>query len=43
MQKTKKKKCKYEKNTKFSKMQKTKGFGANSKMSQKQAGTKICV
>ena len=34
MQKTKKKRYKCEKNTKFSKMQKIKGFGAYSKMSQ---------
>ena len=33
MQKTKKKRYKCEKNTKFSKMQKIKGFGAYSKMS----------
>ena len=41
MQKTKKKRCKYEKNTKFSKMQKIKGFGAYSKMSHEGINMKL--
>ena len=41
MQKTKKKRYKCEKNTKFSKMQKIKGFGAYSKMSLKGINMKL--
>ena len=41
MQKTKKKRYKCEKNTKFSKMQKIKGFGAYSKMSRQGINMKL--